>query len=365
MPVTLKHLATTLGLDTSTVAYALSGKGSIKESTRQRVQQAARELGYVPNQIARRMRSRRTQVIGLVVPDVVLAYNELVQQIFRGAIERQYEVQIALSEFNDELEDRAVRSLLESRVDGMIVKSKYGTWDEVPDGHALRQVVEQKVPCVSYSYTIDGSSLPTYQLPVRAGARLLTEHLLSLGHRRFAWLFPTPTPLVRSHTYKLAGTRDALAAVGLDADEVVNAHVLEGAHGDNLMPRVGAEYDNYINQSLPRVGVRWGRQLMREAMARSPRPTAVMCHNEVTAIGAILEAQEMGLRVPQDVAIAAANRTVATDLAPISLTTVDAARVDAARVTLDLLFHVIEGRPLDHRTRTSEPTLEVGRSTQF
>jgi LacI family transcriptional regulator len=363
MAVTLKQLASELGLDHSTVAYALSGKGTIRDATRHRVREAAERLGYVPNGLARRMRSKRTRVIGLVVPDVVLTYNELVQQIFRAAIARQYEVQIALTEFNDDLEDRAIRSLMESRVDGLVIKSKYAHLDLVPDGHALRQMIEQRLPAVSHGFEIVGSGLPLYQTPVRHSGQLLAEHLLQRGHRHLAWLIPAPQPMVRSHELAVQGSRDALLASGLGDGCSLRTFMLPGPTRESRIPQASDAYDNYINQNLPRVGVRLGRELMREALASEPRPTAVICWNEVTAIGAILEAQAMGLEVPRDVAVAAANRTVATELAPMSLTTADVSRVVAAERTLDLLFKVIDGVEDVPAMVTSPSTLEIGRST--
>jgi LacI family transcriptional regulator len=363
MAVTVKQLASELGLDHSTVAYALSGKGTIRASTRDRVREAAERLGYVPNGLARRMRSKRTRVIGLVVPDVVLAYSELVQQMFRAAIARNYEVQIALTEFNDQLEDRAIRSLMESRVDGLVIKSKYPSLELVPDGHSLRHLIDQQVPAVSHGFEIVGSGLPTYQSPVQHSGRLLTEHLLSLGHTRMAWLIPAGPPMVRSHEMCVQGSLDAVASSGLSAVASVQTIMMPGAATESGIPQPSESYDNYINQNLPRVGIRLGRQLMREAMSSSERPTAVMCWNEVTAIGAIVEAQAMRLDVPRDVAVAAANRTVATELAPMSLTTADASRSIAAERTLELLFKVIDGDSNVPSTITSPSMLEVGRST--
>jgi len=121
MPVTLKQLAHDLGLHHSTVAYALSGKGTVKEATRQRVRAAAAQMGYVPNGLARRMRAKRTNVIGLVIPDILINFNELIQCTFRAAMQRGYDAQIAMTEFKQDWEDKAVRFLMESRVDGLII----------------------------------------------------------------------------------------------------------------------------------------------------------------------------------------------------------------------------------------------------
>jgi LacI family transcriptional regulator len=341
MPVTLKQLAHELGLHHSTVAYALSGKGTVKQATRQRVKEAAAQLGYVPNGLARRMRSRRTNLIGLVVPDVLINYNEFIQQTFRGAHGRGYDAQIALTEFNPELEDQAVRFLMESRVDGIILRSGFFSWDKVPQTHALRQLVGQKVPTITYGVPLEGSPFPCLPLPSLRQGQVLGEHLLDLGHRRLAWLLPVSAPLTKpQHLNRIDGTRRAMQAAGVNPE---NLQVFTLPTDDEDGP-IGHEevHLDYLREALPRSGVRRGRRLMREAMAQSPRPTAVLCLHEATAIGAIVEAQEMGLKIPQDVAVVASNRGVAADVAPMSLTTADAIPAQAAKLALDLLLDTIE-----------------------
>jgi LacI family transcriptional regulator len=360
MPVTLKQLAQELGLHHSTVAYALSGKGTVKQATRQRVKAAAMQFGYVPNGLARRMRSRRTQLLGLVVPDVLINYNEFIQNAFRGAHGRGYDAQIALTEFNPELEDQAVRFLMESRVDGMILRSGFFSWDKVPEHHALRQLVAQNVPAVTYGVPIEGSPFPCLPFPNLKQGQVLGEHLLGLGHRNLAWLLPVSAPLTKpQHLNRIEGTRRAMRTAGVD---VANLQVVtlppddvEGVLGQDEV------HLDYLREALPRSGVRRGRRLMRQAMALSPRPTAVLCLHEATAIGAIVEAQELGLKIPQDVAVVASNRGVAADVAPMSLTTADVVASQAAKLALDLLLDMIEG----HDARSNHFSYDNGRSNGF
>lgn len=351
MATTLKELARELELDHSTVAYALSGKGSIKEATRQRVRDKATELGYVPNSNARRMRAQKTHNIGLAVPDVVLLYNELVQHLFRGAIARQYELQIALTEFDEVLEDRALRSLLEARVDGLIIKSRYHRWDDVPENHALRQVVARGVPAVLHGTPIEGCDLPTFPLPQAHVGEMATQHLLDLGHRRFAWLIPVEREKwSKPQTKRIAGSRRALANAGLDLPE--NAiFTPTQAEPSELDTRDG--YRNYVNQSLPRVAIAQGAAMMKRALQLEPRPTAIICQNEATAIGAMNAAREIGLEVPRDFSVVATNHTLVAELAPVSLTTVDVPYAQVANQLLNMLFEL-----MDEKIELSKPKLE-------
>lgn len=370
MPITITELARILQLDHSTVAYALSGKGTIKEETRQRVLAKAEELGYVPNSLARRMRSKKTHTIGLVIPDVMLVYNEFVQQLFRGAIKRQYELQIALTEFDPKLEDKAILSLMESRVDGLILKSCYGRWEQFPNKHPLRQAASSGLPVVTYGYPIMGSDFPFFQSAMLYQAEMLVEHLYERGHRQFCWLMPMRLPLDRPQLDCIAGTRSALEKHKL-SNEAFRVLTLQDVQADDGFLHAQeqdaqhseAHYTNYLNQALPRVGIQAGKALMRLAMSQSPRPTAILCQNEATAVGAIVQAQTMNLRIPQDVAIAITCHTVGTELLPISVTTCDMPITQVANRVLDLLFDSIEGTASPSSSVTVEPVLHVGAST--
>ncbi len=358
MAVTIKELAGELGLDHSTVAYALSGKGSIKPETRERVRRKAQEMGYLPNANARRMRTQRTQTLGLAVPDVVLVYNELVQHLFRGAIKRGFELQIALTEFDAALEERALRSLLESRTDGLIIKSRYARLSDVPHDATLRRLVELGVPAVLYGTPIEGCDLPALALPTRQGSQMLTSHLLDAGHTRFAWLLPVDA-LHPAQTERVEGTRIELARRGLNFEPEAVFHFARtpSKFGEST------DYGNYVNQSLPRVAIERGRELMERALQLSPRPTAVLCQNEATAIGAILAARDAGLQVPEDVAIAATNTTLAAALSPVSLTTVDVPSEAVAAHLLSLLLSRIEGTPQE-TPEPLAPLLRLGESSE-
>jgi LacI family transcriptional regulator len=364
MAVTLKELARALKLDHSTVAYALSGKGTIADKTRAMVARKAAEMGYVPNRLARQLRSQQSRVIGLVVPDALLPYNDLVQQVFHGVIHRDYGVEVALTEFDPDLEDRALRSLLGARVDGVILKSRYGSWSDVPKGAAMQQLVARGVPTVTLDYPTRGSGLPHFQIPARRMGQMLTEHLLGLGHRVIAMLFPVPAPLGPPQTDRITGAAEAMRAAGLDGSALRVFTLAAGDAGKSGAPADDL-YHSYINESLPRVAVGRGRALLRRALASQPRPTAVICYNDVLAIGALLEAREMGLRVPEDLAVAATGRSLAVDLAPVALTTVDAPAAEVVRVTLDLLFACIhaDGATPPASMVTIEPRLTVAAST--
>jgi LacI family transcriptional regulator len=365
MPVTLKQLAHGLGLHHSTVAYALSGKGTVKDATRERVRNVAKEMGYVPNGLARRMRAKKTNVIGLVVPDVLIQYNQFIQQVLRQALEHGYDSQIAFTESQADWEDKSIRFLMESRVDGMIIKTGFKRWNDVPPQHALRQLSEQGVRTVLYGSRMESSPFNSVSLPLERQGEMLASHLLSLGHKRFAWLAASTD----ADQPQVAGVRKALRAAGCDANSLkvfAPEHAIAANDGSGCR-----------SQSIPQSSLECGRRLMHQAMSEADRATAVLCENEMLAIGALAEAREMGLRTPQDVAVAAADRSVAADLSPVPLTTTSVDPAEASRVALDLLLQTMRDEPamasrrngkgdyeaFSVKTVTPAATLIVGQST--
>ena len=362
MSVNLKHLARELGLDSSTVSYALSGKGSVSEATRARVREAAERLGYVPNGLVRRMRAQQTRTLGLVIPDSILIYNELIQQLYRGAAARGYELQIALTEFQVGAEERAVQSFLESRVDGMIIRSHYSRWDEVPPQAALRSAVTRKLPIVTYGPTLARSPFPAFELPMKDRSRRAALHLLELGHRHLACLLPTHLPLFGPHLSTIEGIHEALHAHG-DASATLEVLVLIAPESSLDETDLDGNYGNYLNEVLPRHALQRGGALLSEALRLVPRPTGFICYNAVTAIGALQRAQKLELKVPDELALIATERSLVAELSPLSLSTCDVSPVAAAAAALELLFEALNGEVSNTTRRTLEPTLRVGNTT--
>ena len=362
MATTLKQLARELNLDYSTVSYALSGKGTINEATRQRVREAAAAMGYVPNGLARRMRTNRTHGLGLVLPDSILLHNEFIQQIYRNAAARGYEVHIALTEFAVEAEDRAIRAMLEARMDGIVVRSRYGSWDEVPDGGALRQAATQRVPLITYGKRMEGSPFPALELPMGERCRMAAKHLLDQGHQRIAILLPVQLPIQWPHVSAINGVLEAMCARGLGEDNL-NVVVLEPGEAEEEDDELDETYSNYLDEALPRRSVGRGRALLHRALALDPRPTALLCYNDVAAVGVLLEAAQLGLAIPGEMAVAAANRSLVAELAPLSLTTCDTLPGKVAEAALELLLDTMAGRCDEATVRGVEPVLRAGKST--
>lgn len=362
MAVGLKEIASELNLGVSTVAQALAGTGTVSPRTRQLVIEHAQKVGYTPNRHAQRMRGGHTGAIGLIVPDVVLSpYVEVVQHLFQMLEGRGSELQISLTEFYPNLEDRAFRSLVASRVDGIIAKVSYSRWEDVPSEHYFRRAKADGIPIVLYSNPIEGSGLPYLVHPLEASTRLVVRHLLALGHRRFAAFAPASRPFGAQMQRWLATIREELAKAGTGAELELCA---PGGSGMGLEGPLGV-FRDYMNQNHPRYAIPVGRELFRQAMELDRRPTALLTYADPVAVGAVFEAQARGIRVGRDIAIAGCGQMATSFFSPISLTTVDRRPQLFAETLVKLLeAHMDESRRPQAPTHAEvEPLLVIGEST--
>jgi len=362
LAIGIKDIAEDLNLGLSTVAQALRGNGTISPRTRKRVVERAAVLGYTPNRNAQRMRGRQTGVIGLIVPDVVLSpYVEVVQHIFHLVEGQGKELQIALTEFYDEMEDRAFKNMIASRVDGIIAKVGFARWEDVPANHYLRKARADGIAIVSYSNPIEGSNIPYLIHPMEQSVRLVVRHLIGLGHRHFGALMPAIRPFGPAMQRWLAIFREELVDQAPEAD----LSILGLPAGDIGIEGPGGVFRNYVNQNHPKHAVPAGRQLFREAMAQRQTPTALIAYSDPVAVGAIFEAMTGGIRVGKDVAIAGCGQMPNSFSCPIGLTSIDRRPNLYAEKLLNLL--------LSHMNRTPDavapmvdmvdPLLVIGEST--
>ncbi len=198
MKVTIKDIAEKLNIDMSSVSYALSGKGTIKPETRDLVRRTAEEMGYVPNGIARKVSTGKSNLVGIVMPNVLFGYGEFVQHGFRMLSDAGMETNFSLTEFDDSLEGMALKYLLENRAAGIIIKSVYGKWESVPSGHPLRLAAANNVPVVSFGYPITGSPFSCVHMDMFAIGRILGGRLAETGRRKAQLLIPHPPPFYRN-----------------------------------------------------------------------------------------------------------------------------------------------------------------------
>ncbi len=309
---TLSDVAARAGVSVSAVSRVLSDAPSarVSDQTRRRIHQAAEELGYRPNFAARALKFARTNVVGLVVPDLTNAiFTELMRGVEDEAHRRGYMVLLARAEGMPEGEESIPRLIGEGRVDGVLV--------QVGDNmrpQDLRTLVEGSLPVV-FVNSIHPQGAGSVVLQDELGMRLGTQHLIDLGHTRIGLLGGHPAS--DSATRREAGFRATMADAGIEVP-------------DDRVTRLG--YD-------PRSG---GIALARLAALAQP-PTAVVVANVNAAHGALLEARRLGLRVPEDLSIVAMHDAWTAENAWPPLTTVRMPLYELGSAAMSAIFDRITG----------------------
>ena len=273
----LRDVARRAAVSTATVSRALNFPARLDAATLARVQEAIRELRYVPHGAARALRSQRTYTVGAVVPSFDYAlYARTTSALERALDERGYALVLAAHHYDLATEVRVTARLLERGVDAVV----FVGLDHDPELFALLDEFER--PYV-LTWGVDRvSGHPSIGFDNRAATRALTQHLVALGHRRFG-LVTAPHEGNDRARERTAGMREALARHGLAlADECI---------------QYGA------------ISLDSGAASMRRLLALELRPTAVVATNDVFAVGAMLACREAGLRIPDDISVTCVDNT--------------------------------------------------------
>jgi LacI family transcriptional regulator len=309
----LKDIAARAGVSFQTASKVLNGGGNVKPETRERILAAARELGYVPNAVARGLIAQSTRTVGILADDladwvlaqfVVGAEREARRQghaVLIGTLDRTTTGGAAAGQ---------ARLLIERRVDGLIAATPQVEQDE-----SVAELLRGRIPVVSM-YHVPGRGVPVVGSHHRQTGQLATEHLARLGHRRIATITGPETRRVVAT--RLRGWRLALTAAGLEPD-----------------PDLVEEADWTADG---------GYHATHRLLDRAGDVTAVFAQNDMMAVGVLAALHDRGLAVPGDVAVVGCDDLpmVARTIPP--LTTVRIPTYETGEHAVRLLLDLIAGR---------------------
>jgi LacI family transcriptional regulator len=268
---TIKDVAKSAHVAPITVSRVINDSGYVSDEIRRRVEAAIEELGYVPNRVARSLRSKQTHTLALVLTDITNPFwTTVARGVEDAASEDGFSVILCNTDESDVKEHHYVRVLLQKQVDGFLL---------VPAHSASRSVTliqQQQVPLVVLDRTVP-APVDIVRSDSEGGAYQLTRHLLDLGHRRIAML--SGPPEVSTAQDRVAGYHRALTEARVSDTErtmVYGAFTQDG-----------------------------GYRMAQALLATSPRPTAFFAANNFIAIGAFRALREAGLEVPGDVSLVA------------------------------------------------------------
>jgi LacI family transcriptional regulator len=269
--MTIKDVARLAGVSSMTVSRVINGSERVSPATRQRVEEAIDELGYVPSRLARGLIRQKTGTLALIVPDVA---NPFFTLVVRGAEEvaRRADYRLLLCDTRSdlELEREVIEEMLAHRVEGIAIAPV----SDRSRAH-LRRLAKFGVPFVLIDRTVEGVDSDLIVGDNEGGARRLVTHLLELGHRRIGLIVEADD--VSTARHRRQGYESALAAAGVPVDE-------------SLIVRASADPSG-------------GFDGMRRLLTLDERPTAVFAVNNLVALGVIEAVRDAGLEVPDDVAL--------------------------------------------------------------
>lgn len=310
MSVTIKDVAKAAQVSIASASRALNGHGSVSPDVRRRVDEAARHLRYVPHSGARSLITRRTETLGVVLPDL---HGEFFSELIRGIDQRARAERLHVlvsSSHGDADEAVAAIRTMRGRVDGLLVMSPH------LDAGVVREHLPSSVPVVLMNTPGEacGEACDAIQVDNHAGAKAMVEHLAARGCRRIA-LIGGPPGNFDAHE-RLRGYRQALAALLPQAEEIV----VEG---------------DFSEES----GYRAGQGLL----GMTPRPDAIFAANDMMALGCLFALNEAGVSVPHEIALAGFDDIPIARFVTPPLSTVRVRIADLGQRATGLLLQALKG----------------------
>jgi LacI family transcriptional regulator len=312
----IEDVALAAGVSTATVSRALSRPERVSQKTRDKVQAQIEKLRYVPDAAGRALASGRTQTIGCVIPTLDLAIFARSTHAMQVSLAQSgYQLLVASHNYDLAMELDLIKALMHRGVDALVLvgaEHQAQVWNQIKNWGKpalLTWSCDDRLPSVGF----DNQEI----------AALATHHLLELGHQKVG--------MISGHTRH--NDRAKQRQEGFVAQ----------------MAKSGAisRPDWICEQALSISG---GRQGLRDIWAQPSRPTALVCGNDLLAIGALLEAQEMGLNVPRDLSICGIdNHELAGEIKP-GLTTVSLPTSDLGRIAAAQILRILEGEPIPQKS---------------
>ena len=328
--VSIKDIAEAAGVSHSTVSRALRGAGRMSDETRRRILELAKEMGYTPDAQARSLVKGRTNTVGVVVTTIadpfVVDVVDGIEDVAQGA---GYSVFLSSSHMDPQREMGVVETFRQRRVDAVIVtSSRVGSLyaaDLEQFGAPIVLINNQQAGRYLYSVSADEVD----------GARIATEHLLALGHRRIGYIGSSFRPV--SSKRRQQGYREALEARGVALDSAMEA-----------LPAVQSDLDA-------------GRRGLE--MLWSQRPTAILTYNDMTALGVLQKARQLSIAIPQHLSLMGFDNIEVTQFVTPTLSTVHQPRKTMGRAAMEMALKLLHDEQVEQTNILFSCRLVVREST--
>lgn len=308
--ITMVDIAREAGVSVMTVSRAINNKDGISDTTRQRIMEIVERLSFRPSDIARSLVTDRTATLGLVVPDNANPFfSEVARGVEQVAYAEGYNVFLCNTDEDAHRELAILRSLEEKRVDGVILCSPRLSDEE------LVIALSRYPNTVLMNRKLGVDRIGTVQIDDVMGGRIATEHLIARGHRNIGFIAGPETSY--SGRMRTIGHYAALEDAGI------------------------TRKPEWRRRCLPMVET--GKQTVIELLTATSELTALFCHNDLVAVGALQACAELRIRVPDDIAIVGFDDIYVAPLVMPSLTTCRVAKVELGAQATRLLLDYING----------------------
>ncbi len=317
---TITDVARLAKVSTSSVSNVLNDRSTrMRPETRDRIQQAINKLGYTPNLAARQLKTGYSPFIGLIVPSVADPFFGIFARLVEeAALARGFQVLLGNSDRDTGREQRYAEVLWRSGIRGIIFGSSL-----IHSTH-LESLIDKGMHCIAFNrphlgndrYPIDSAGVDNVQ-----ATRLITKHLLALGHRRIGFISGPIDPV--SRTDRLQGFRVTLQEAAIDPDEEL---VWDGPA------------DNFGDTSA----IELGRQGAHYLLSKAERPTAIIAINDMHAFGVYAGARDLGITIPAELSITGIDNITLADVVEPPLTTVQQPIRDVTRLAVERLISRLE-----------------------
>jgi len=324
--VTIQDVAKTAGVSVSTVSRVLNGKVDVASETQDRILSIIDDMGYTTNLAARSMRSQKKNLVGLIMPDIAYPFaNEVMKGVNRAIAESDSDLLVYTTgdvrkSGRASHEQKYVSLLNNSLTDGVIIVAP------------VAGEFSTEAPIVSIDPLMRDPNYPSVHATNYQGGMDATEYLLGLGHRRIGFI--SGRVELESSNRRLIGYRDALEKAGIPIDERLISS------GD------------YTTET--------GVQCARELLSLDNPPTAIFASNDQMAMGVFNVAQEMGLRIPEDLSVIGFDNI--TESKHLGLTTIDQFIPEMGYVATQMLMKLINNDTLENETYRMQTRLVVRNS---
>lgn len=327
----IREIARRARVSTATVSRAINHIPTVDPVLARRVWKVIDELGYFPNTQARALVSGRSRIFGLIVSEITNPFfPEIVQTFETLAVENHYEILLTSTVHDPKRMELSVRRMIERRVDGVAILT-FGMEESL-----LEHLRYRKVPLVFVDVGPDAPGVANIRIDYETGIRQAVQHLAALRHAHIAFI--SGPPHLKSASARRLAFEKVMSEIGLSAAEIVEGdHTMEG-------------------------GMRAVAGLMD---SQSKCPTAILCSNDMTAIGVLREAFERNVKIPDELSLIGFDDIRLAQFTTPPLTTVRMSQTELANLAFRaLMTEVQRDSPVSHRSEYSLVTnLVLRRST--